>query len=141
VPGKLAAGFLNYLFKEQGIDGQMWLLNGKRIRIDILDADTRLNFIIKRGHLYHTRHQDSQEWNVCIRGKLEHFWQLAGRIEDPDTLFFNRLLQIEGETETGLYIKNLLDSIEYEPAVQLQAVLGSPIRKLITGKSKNAESD
>ena len=35
------------------------------------------------------------------------------REEDPDTLFFNRKLQIEGDTELGLITKNLLDSVDW----------------------------
>jgi len=35
------------------------------------------------------------------------------REEDPDTLFFNRKLVIEGDTELGLIVKNLLDSIDW----------------------------
>ena len=33
--------------------------------------------------------------------------------EDPDTLFFKRKLQIEGDTELGLITKNLLDSVDW----------------------------
>ncbi|SNB73692.1 SCP-2 sterol transfer family protein [Kingella negevensis] len=36
------------------------------------------------------------------------------REEDPDTLFFNRKLQIEGDTELGLITKNLLDCVEWD---------------------------
>jgi predicted lipid carrier protein YhbT len=35
------------------------------------------------------------------------------REEDPDTLFFNRKLIIEGDTELGLIVKNLLDSVDW----------------------------
>ena len=39
---------------------------------------------------------------------------VAGRKEDPDTLFFQRRLSIEGDTELGLEVKNLMDNIEFE---------------------------
>ena len=39
---------------------------------------------------------------------------VAGRKEDADTLFFQRRLSIEGDTELGLEVKNLLDNIEFE---------------------------
>lgn len=44
---------------------------------------------------------------------------IAARKEDPDTLFFQRRLRIEGDTELGLYVKNLLDAFELEtmPAI------------------------
>ena len=41
------------------------------------------------------------------------FMRMMMREEDPDTLFFNRKLQIEGDTELGLITKNLLDSVEW----------------------------
>ena len=47
------------------------------------------------------------------------FLRMMLREEDPDTLFFNRKLQIEGDTELGLITKNLLDSVEWPFAEQL----------------------
>ena len=41
------------------------------------------------------------------------FLQLVARQEDPDTLFFNRELLIEGDTELGLVVKNMLDAVEW----------------------------
>ena len=41
------------------------------------------------------------------------FMRMMLREEDPDTLFFNRKLQIEGDTELGLITKNLLDSVDW----------------------------
>ena len=39
--------------------------------------------------------------------------QMLARQEDPDTLFFNRELEITGDTELGLIVKNMLDAIEW----------------------------
>jgi len=61
---------------------------------------------------------------VRIRGCYDDFWRLASRSEDPDTLFFQRRLTIEGETETGLMIKNLLDGLDYDWRAHVRAVLG-----------------
>lgn len=44
---------------------------------------------------------------------ISAFLQLAARQEDPDTLFFNRTLSIEGDTELGLIVKNMLDAMEW----------------------------
>jgi len=49
---------------------------------------------------------------VTIRGNWREFLLLASRQEDPDTLFFRRRLVIEGDTELGLAIKNLIDSLD-----------------------------
>ncbi|MCP1727184.1 putative lipid carrier protein YhbT [Natronospira proteinivora] len=51
---------------------------------------------------------------VTVTGGVREFLLLASRREDPDTLFFERRLTVEGDTEMGLLVKNLLDSIELE---------------------------
>ena len=62
--------------------------------------------------------------DVRISGKVEDFWQLATRREDPDTLFFSRRLCIEGDTETGVHVKNLLDALDYDWEAHLHDVFG-----------------
>jgi predicted lipid carrier protein YhbT len=42
------------------------------------------------------------------------FLVLAGRQEDPDTLVFQRRLVMQGDTELGLQVKNLLDGLDVE---------------------------
>ena len=81
------------------------------------------SFLIRGGKLYRSAAKFSK-WDVRIKGKLEDFWLLATRREDPDTLFFNRRLSIEGDTETGLYVKNMLDALEFDWEAHLQDVLG-----------------
>ena len=49
------------------------------------------------------------------------FLQLVARQEDPDTLFFNRELSIEGDTELGLIVKNMLDAVEWPKLPQIPA--------------------
>lgn len=63
-------------------------------------------------------------WDVRIHGSLDDFWLLATRAEDPDTLFFQRRLAIEGDTETGLTLKNLLDALDYDWRAHVDAVIG-----------------
>ncbi|CBJ79537.1 putative sterol carrier protein, SCP [Xenorhabdus bovienii str. Jollieti] len=45
---------------------------------------------------------------VLAEGELAF---LESRREDPDTLFFQHRLRIEGNTELGLHVKNLVDAI------------------------------
>jgi predicted lipid carrier protein YhbT len=49
---------------------------------------------------------------LTISANLRDFIRLALRQEDPDTLFFSRRLSMEGDTELGLWFKNLLDTID-----------------------------
>lgn len=65
--------------------------------------------------------------DVTYTASAEDFLRLILRLEDPDTLFFDRRLVIEGDTELGLAAKNLLD------AVELAAVLDRLPAPLRTG--------
>ena len=58
---------------------------------------------------------------VTFSAKSAELLLVAAAKEDPDTLFFQRKLSIEGDTELGLEVKNLLLSIEF-------ASLPAPIR-------------
>src|SRR5690606_6690177 len=50
--------------------------------------------------------------DTTFTGNSKDFLLLASRREDPDTLFFQRRLAIEGNTELGLQVKNLIDGID-----------------------------
>ena len=60
--------------------------------------------------------------HLSIGATLHDFILLATRKEDPDTLFFNRRLMVEGDTELGLVTKNTLDAIELPKMANLQPV-------------------
>lgn len=47
---------------------------------------------------------------VRIVAPAEAFWRLASGREDPDTLFFERVLVMEGDTDYALLLKNSLDA-------------------------------
>lgn len=111
----------NHLLKGQWLGEQLHELDGKRIAIRINDTGSELAFAVQGGRLVR---QGDGGWDVRISGDLEGFWQLATRAEDPDTLFFNRRLAIEGETATGLHLKNMLDAMDFDPQAHLEAVLG-----------------
>ena len=48
-----------------------------------------------------------------ISARARDFIALAIREEDPDTLFFNRNLVMEGDTDLGLLVKNTLDAVDW----------------------------
>lgn len=71
-------------------------------------------------------HTPSNTGDVTISGTARAFTLLLSRQEDPDTLFFQRILSIEGNTELGLEVKNLLDAIELDtlPTILQQVLKG-----------------
>ena len=75
--------------------------------------------------------------DVCISGELQDFTLLATRQADPDTLFFQRRIRVEGDTELGLGIKNTMDSMDWDdlpiPLRRFLQGVGAVIEKLYKG--------
>ena len=121
---ELFARVFNHLLRGQPLAARLPEIDGKSVGIRIRDAATELHFRIEQGRL---RPATPGRADVRISGKVEDFWQLATRREDPDTLFFSRRLCIEGDTETGLHVKNLLDALDYDWEAHFRDVLGASL--------------
>ncbi len=85
-------------------------LDGKTFRIVVRDAGLGIAFRV-RSPRFEPMHAD-RAVDVTFTACAADFLLLATRRSDPDTLFFDRRLLIEGDTETGLRLKNILDAIE-----------------------------
>lgn len=99
---------LNRTFAEPLAEGEFDALEGRRVTLAIDDLGMALTL---------TQHDErmrlsSEPGEATIRGGWREFLCLATRREDPDGLFFQRRLLIEGDTELGLLVKNLLDGRE-----------------------------
>lgn len=92
------------------IDADFSFLEGRTLRIIVDDLGARATLRYTAGH-FRPASADI-EADVSFRAHTADFLKLLRRTEDPDTLFFQRKLRIEGDTELGLHLKNLLDSIE-----------------------------
>ncbi len=88
------------------------LLEGKSFQVEVLDTGGRACFTY-RGGLFRPLFSAPSSSDLCFRANLSAFMQMIARQEDPDTLFFNRELSIEGDTELGLVVKNMLDAVEW----------------------------
>lgn len=100
---------LNRLFADAIADGEFDGFEGRRLRMELEGSQVGLTLGFWGGRLRLV--EGSGE--ATIRGSLSAFKTLAERTQDPDQLFFQRRLVIEGETELGLGIKNLLDSLDW----------------------------
>lgn len=87
-------------------------LEGRTFLIDVLDTGSHAAFTFRNGRFL-PLFSVPETPDLAFRAKLSAFLQLAARQEDPDTLFFNRELSIEGDTELGLIVKNMLDAVEW----------------------------
>jgi predicted lipid carrier protein YhbT len=88
------------------------LLEGRSFLIEVLDTGGQANFTYRDG-LFRPLFSAAQTPDLSFRANLSAFMQMLARQEDPDTLFFNRELSIEGDTELGLIVKNMLDAVEW----------------------------
>ncbi len=103
----LAKAFAKTLKKEE-----LDFFKNKYLEITITDIDAHWYFTYSATQQIEIVKHATPD--VSIQGKLNSFILLAAQKEDPDTLFFQRELIIEGDTDLGLQIKNVLDSIEIE---------------------------
>ncbi|MFC2973016.1 SCP2 domain-containing protein [Azotobacter bryophylli] len=100
---------LNQVLAEPLGEGAFEALEGRWMRLEVADLQLAWCLTCTRGRL---RIAARAPFEVCIRGNWREFLLLASRQEDPDTLFFRRRLVIEGDTDLGLAIKNLIDSLD-----------------------------
>ncbi|MGD2117157.1 MAG: SCP2 sterol-binding domain-containing protein [Chromatiales bacterium] len=107
-PRYLLSRVLNTLFRNAIIDGELDFLDGRRLQVDVSDISITFDVTLQGDRLKLSLPTDG--WDLRISGGTYDFMLLASRREDADTLFFQRRLKTEGDTELGLYLKNFLDS-------------------------------
>ena len=105
-------------------------LEGRRIRIHVRDAGLRFDFRWQCGQFRACPPQ--QATDLTLSAHAHDFLRRAQRLDDPDTLFFNRRLSMEGDTELGLVVKNALDALElpvFDPAPWAPSVVLARLRR------------
>ncbi|WP_394755893.1 SCP2 domain-containing protein [Rhodoferax sp.] len=118
-PGSLmfVTGLNRALAKQLNADVTQMLL-GKKLRLCVTDAQWAFDFEWKNDRFLASQNRGSAD--LVISASAHDFVKLARRQEDPDTLFFNRRLAMEGDTELGLLVKNTIDAIEL-PMLDLES--------------------
>lgn len=120
----------NQLMKGQSVTSRLDVLEGKRLQLSITDTGNCWRFIIQGNRLLHDPNSRGNA-DIHIQGELKTFLLLATRNEDPDTLFFSRQLSLEGNTEDGLYLKNILDAMDFNIEAHLNVVFGKTLAKYL----------
>lgn len=103
------AAALNRVFLNQIRQGELDFLRQRNLSIRIEDAHVTFRLTLGAGGFTRAHHGQS---DITITGNAYDFIELATGREDYDTLFFNRRLHVEGNTEVGLELKNFLDAQE-----------------------------
>lgn len=102
---------LNWQFRHALAEGELDFLEGRSLGIEISDINLRWITTLQNGRLTVSRDAEADVW---FRGEANDLLLVAARKADPDMLFFQRRLVIEGDTELGLEVKNLMDAIELD---------------------------
>ncbi|PWC17959.1 SCP2 domain-containing protein [Brenneria roseae subsp. roseae] len=102
---------LRWQFRQALDDGDLAFLEGRWLKIEVRDVGLRWFMTLRDNRLVVSRQETP---DVSFSADANDLILIAARKEDPDTLFFQRRLRIEGDTELGLYVKNLMDAIELE---------------------------
>ena len=102
---------LSWQFRQALDDGELDFLDGRWLSIEVRDIGLTWFTSVENGRLIVS---DAAQADVSFSADASDLLMIAARKQDPDTLFFQRRLVIEGDTELGLYVKNLMDAIELE---------------------------
>ena len=85
-------------------------IRGRRIGIHVSDLDLQWVLSLEGDRVICSQ----AEAEATVSGTLADLLLLASRLEDADTLFFQRRLTLTGDTELGLLLRNLLDRMPWE---------------------------
>lgn len=85
-------------------------LLGRRVEIAVTDWNVRFSFTATAAGFVPLA--QATDPDLRILATAHDFGALAAGEEDADTLYFNRRLVVEGDTELALLVKNTLDGLE-----------------------------
>ncbi|CAB1258472.1 SCP2 domain-containing protein [Vibrio cholerae] len=103
---------MGLVFREALQDGDFEFLEDKWLKVEVKDMELCWFISYQNDKLVVADKPVAED--VSFSGNLNDLVLIAGRKEDPDTLFFQRRLSIEGDTELGLEVKNLMDSVDLQ---------------------------
>jgi predicted lipid carrier protein YhbT len=109
---------LSSVFQEPIEDGDFEFLQDKWLKISIIDLNLNWWLSFDQDKLVMASESELTALklteDVSFSATGDDLILIAGRKQDPDTLFFQRRLKIEGDTELGLEVKNLIDAIDID---------------------------
>ena len=91
-------------------DGTLEFMAGRRLGIEVSDLGLRWVVELQGQQLVVV----DAPAEATVRGTATDLMLLAGRLEDADTLFFQRRLVLTGDVELGLTARNMLDRLPWE---------------------------
>ena len=107
---KAAEHVLNGAFRRPLEAGEFDFLRGRTVTIQALDAEWAISITVLDGRQFRVRQGTGAETRISATAR--DFMEMASGQTDPDTLFFQRRLRIEGDVALGLETKNTLDGVD-----------------------------
>ncbi len=126
---------LSWQFRQALDDGELEFLEGRWLSIHVRDIDLQWFTSVVNGKLVVSQNAQA---DVSFSADASDLLMIAARKQDPDTLFFQRRLVIEGDTELGLYVKNLMDAIELEQMPKALRMMLLQLADFVEAGMKNA---
>lgn len=90
--------------------GMLDFMRDRRLGIEVDDLGLRWTLALHDGRVVVV--EEIPE--ASVRGSAADLLLMAARLEDADTLFFQRRLVLTGDTELGLTARNVLDRLPWE---------------------------
>jgi predicted lipid carrier protein YhbT len=108
----VSARVMTHLFSGEMAEGELDFMQGRTVRIRVDDAKIGFCLSLQGNRFIAIPQQEQAE--LTINGTLYDYLLLVSGREDPDTLFFQRHLSMQGDTELGVHLKNFLSGIDME---------------------------
>jgi O2-independent ubiquinone biosynthesis accessory factor UbiT len=109
--GVILSALLNQVLRDERREGELDFLEGRVVQIKVSDAGLSYSLTMKQGAIAEAGVQVAE---LTITGTVYDYLLLISGREDPDTLFFQRHLVMDGDTGLGVHLKNMLAAIEME---------------------------
>lgn len=100
---------LNHVLQAECRAGELEFLRRRIARVEITDLNFSFSLTFNGQRLQALL--PAQPSEVMLRSDQYSLLQILHGDADPDTLFFRRKLLITGDTELGLYLKNMIDTV------------------------------
>ncbi|WP_134055815.1 ubiquinone anaerobic biosynthesis accessory factor UbiT [Rheinheimera aquimaris] len=100
---------LNRFFHNELKQNELAFMSDKQVVIAVSDIGLQFGIRLSGNRLRVALNPAQQD--LLLKAEFADFVAMISNQVDPDTLFFRRRLQMLGDTELGLYCKNLLDAI------------------------------
>ncbi len=114
---QLVGRLLQQVLGEAIADGDLRCLDGNWLQVHVLDADVSWYFTLQQDKLLTQTKRPvnlEQVKHSRIAGSSTDLLRMLSRQQDPDSLFFQRRLELAGDTELGLEVRNVLDGVDVD---------------------------